>query len=196
MKSKIEIFVNGIVKENPVLKLTLGMCPVLAVTTSATNGIGMGLTTTFVLLSSNVMISALRNVIPKEVRNPIFCILFAIFATIAELLLFAYFPALAESLGIFIPLIVVNCILLARAEIFARRNSVTKSMFDALGMGLGFTLALTIIGAIREILGSGAIFNYSFIDTDGIIIFILPSGAFIVIGFMIALVRSFQKNKT
>jgi len=192
---KIKILTNGIIKENPILVLVLGMCPALAVTTSAFNGIGMGLATTFVLIFSNMMISALKNVIPSEVRIPIFCILFAIFATAVELLLFAYVPVLADSLGIFIPLIVVNCILLGRGESFARKNSVLDSILDGVGVGLGFTLSLTFIGSIREILGSGAIFDHHFINGDGILIFILPSGAFLVIGFLIALVRAIQLKK-
>jgi len=188
--SRIKILTNGIIKENPILILILGMCPALAVTTSAMNGLGMGLATTSVMVMSNMAISMLKNLIPSQVRIPIFCILFAIFATTVELLLFAYFPVLADNLGIFIPLIVVNCVILARAETFARRNSVFNSILDGLGMGLGFTLALFIVGSIREILGSGALFGYNFIEGDGILIFILPSGAFIVIGFLIALVRT------
>ena len=193
--SKLKILTHGLIKGNPVLVLVLGMCPSLAVTTSAFNGLGMGLATAFVLLFSNMAISMLRNVIPAQVRIPIFCILFAVFAIIVELLLFAYFPTLANNLGIFIPLIVVNCILLGRAEAFARKNSVFDSILDGLGVGLGFTLALTVIGAIREALGTGAILGHRFIDGDGILFFILPSGGFMVIGFLIALVKAVQTKK-
>jgi electron transport complex protein RnfE len=191
---KINILTDGIIKENPILVHILGMCPALAVTTTAINGIGMGLATTFVLVFSNIMISLFKNVIPTQVRIPIFCILFAVFSTIIELLLFAYVPSLADSLGIFIPLIVVNCILLGRAETFARKNSVFDSTLDGLGIGLGFTFALLIIGSIRELLGTGAIFDYHFIAGDGILIFILPTGGFIVIGFLIALVRTLHSD--
>jgi len=193
----VSIFTKGIVKENPNLVLILGMCPTLAVTTSAINAVGMGVATTFVLICSNVLISMLKKVTPTKVRIPIFIILIATFTTIVDLLLQAYFPALANSLGIFIPLIVVNCILLGRAESFACKNSVFHSLLDGMGMGLGFSISLFIIGAIREMLGNGAIFNHQFTHGSGIIIFILPAGAFLLIGFIIAFVNFFQtKNKT
>ena len=190
--SRIKILTNGIVKENPILILVLGMCPSLAVTTSAGNGLGMGLATTFVLLCSNMLVSALRNVIPNQVRIPIFIVLIATFTTIVDLLLQAHVPVLANSLGIFIPLIVVNCILLGRAEIFANKNSFFNAILDGVGMGLGFTLSLTIIGSIREILGNGTFFEHQLIAGKEILIFILPPGGFIIIGFLIAAVRFFQ----
>jgi len=194
--NRVEILTNGLLKENPVFVLVLGMCASLAVTTSAINGIGMGIATTLVLVCSNMLISMLKNVTPNKVRIPVFVVLIATFTTIVDLLLQAYVPALANSLGIFIPLIVVNCILLGRAEAFACRNSVFNSILDGTGMGLGFTLALFIIGSIREILGSGAIFDCKVIDSSGILIFVLPPGAFLVIGFLIAFIGFIQKRKT
>jgi len=195
MKSKVKILTNGIIKENPVLKLMLGMCPALAVTTTATNGVGMGLATTFVLLCSNLLISLFRNLIPDKIRIPVFIVLIATFVTLVDFFLQAHLPILAKGLGIFIPLIVVNCIILGRAETFAGKNPVYNSMLDGIGMGLGFTIALTVIGAIREILGSGALFMHPIVAGKEILIFILPPGAFIVIGFLIAIIRFFQ-NKT
>jgi electron transport complex protein RnfE len=193
--NRVKILTNGLLKENPNLVLILGMCPALAVTTSAGNGAGMGIATTFVLLCSNILISTLKNVIPNKVRIPIFIILIATFTTIVDLLLQAYVPVLANNLGIFIPLIVVNCILLGRAEAFAGKNSVLNSLLDGIGMGLGFTLSLTLIGTIREILGNGPIFEHQFIAGKEILIFILPPGAFIVIGFLIAVVNFFRDSR-
>ncbi|MBP5711017.1 MAG: electron transport complex subunit E [Bacteroidales bacterium] len=193
--SKLQILTKGIIKENPSLILVLGMCPTLGVTTSAENGIGMGIATTFVLLLSNIMISLVKGVIPDKVRIPSFIVIIATFVSIVDLLVQGFVPALAESLGLFIPLIVVNCIVLGRAEAFASKNGIFDSMLDGLGMGLGFTLSLFIIGACREILGSGAIFGHKFITGDGILIFVLAPGAFFVLGFVMALVRHIQNRK-
>ncbi len=195
MNNKLSILTKGLFKENPTLVLTLGMCPSLGVTTSAINGIGMGLATTFVLVMSNILISSLKNVIPNKVRIPSFIVIIATFVSIIDLLIQGYLPALAESLGLFIPLIVVNCIVLGRAEAFASKNNVFDSLLDGLGMGLGFTFALFIIGFCRELLGSGAIFNTKFIEGDGILIFVLAPGAFIVMGFIIAIVNYLQQKK-
>lgn len=193
--NKLKILFNGIIKENPIVVLVLGMCPSLAVTTSAFNGLGMGLATTFVLLMSNMLISSLKNFIPDSVRIPAFIVVIATFVSIVDLLLQSYVPALSESLGLFIQLIVVNCIVLGRAEAFACKNKVFDSMLDGLGMGLGFTLSLTIIGIIREFLGSGAFFGHQLFSGDGILIFVLAPGGFIVLGFLIALVRFIQRKK-
>ncbi len=193
--SKLQILTKGIIKENPSLILVLGMCPTLGVTTSAINGLGMGVATTFVLLLSNIMISLVKGVIPDKVRIPSFIVIIATFVSIVDLLVQGFVPALAESLGLFIPLIVVNCIVLGRAEAFASKNGIFDSMLDGLGMGLGFTLSLFIIGACRELLGSGAIFGHKFIAGDGILIFVLAPGAFFVLGFVMALVRHLQNRK-
>lgn len=195
MNSKLSILAKGLFKENPTLVLILGMCPALGVTTSAINGIGMGLATTFVLVMSNVLISSLKNVIPNKVRIPSFIVIIATFVSIIDLLIQGYLPALAESLGLFIPLIVVNCIVLGRAEAFASKNNVLHSLLDGLGMGLGFTFALFLIGFCRELLGSGAILNTKFIEGDGILVFVLAPGAFIVMGFIIAIVNYIQQKK-
>lgn len=195
MNSKLSILAKGLFKENPTLVLILGMCPALGVTTSAINGIGMGLATTFVLVMSNVLISSLKNVIPNKVRIPSFIVIIATFVSIIDLLIQGYLPALAESLGLFIPLIVVNCIVLGRAEAFASKNNVFHSLLDGLGMGLGFTFALFLIGFCRELLGSGAILNTKFIEGDGILVFVLAPGAFIVMGFIIAIVNYIQQKK-
>ena len=192
--SKIKILTNGFIKENPVLVLLLGLCPTLAVTTSAINAIGMGLATTFVLIMSNTIISLLKNIIPNEVRIPAFIVVIATFVSIVDLVLQAYIPALAASLGLFIPLIVVNCIVLGRAEAFASKNSVLKSLLDGVGMGIGFTFALFIIGSIRELLGNGGIFDFKFVNGYEILIFVLAPGAFIVLGFVIAIVKLIQKK--
>ena len=193
--SKLNLITRGLVKENPVLILVLGLCPSLAVTTSAINGIGMGLATTFVLICSNTLISMLKNVTPSTVRIPVFIVVIATFVSIVDLLIQGYVPALADSLGLFIPLIVVNCIVLGRAEAFACKNKIFDSLLDGLGMGLGFTLALCIIGSIREILGSGSIFGFKFMENSEILIFVLAPGAFFVIGFIIAAVRFFSNKK-
>lgn len=192
--NQLQNFTKGFFKENPILVLVLGTCPTLATTSSALNGLGMGIATTFVLLGSNVVISLLSGVIPDKVRIPAFIVIIASFVTIVDLVMQAYVPALYETLGIFIPLIVVNCIVLGRAEAFASKNSVLSSFLDGLGMGLGFTMALGIMGAIREVIGSGSIFGYKFISGDGILVFILAPGAFLVLGYMIALINRFKKT--
>lgn len=183
---------DGLIKNNPTFVLMLGMCPTLGTTTSAINGLGMGLAATFVLICSNVVISLLKSVIPDKVRIPAFIVVIASFVTILEFLMKAYTPALYASLGLFIPLIVVNCIILGRAEAFAAKNNPIKSMFDGIGTGLGFTVALTILGAIREMLGSGSIFGTKFIEGDGMLMFVLAPGAFIVLGFLVAISKKLQ----
>lgn len=192
----MKILTKGLLKENPAFVLVLGMCPSLAVTTSAINALGMGLATTFVLLMSNMLISLLKNVIPNKVRIPAYIVVIATFVTIVDLVLKGFVPPLAESLGLFIPLIVVNCIVLGRAEAFASKNSVLDSVLDGIGMGLGFTLALFVIGSIREILGSGSFLGLSipFMKGNEILVFVLAPGAFIVLGFVMALVRRIQNK--
>jgi Na+-translocating ferredoxin:NAD+ oxidoreductase subunit E len=185
---------KGLIRENPILVLVLGTCPTLATTSSALNGLGMGLATTFVLIGSNVVISLLANVIPDKVRIPAFVVVIASFVTVVDLMMQAFVPSLYEKLGIFIPLIVVNCIVLGRAEAFASKNNVLSSLIDGIGMGIGFTLALGILGSFREILGSGAIFGHKFISGDGILVFILAPGAFIALGYMIAVVNRIKKS--
>ena len=187
-------FTKGFINENPILVLVLGTCPTLATTSSSLNGLGMGIATTFVLIGSNVVISLLSNLIPDKVRIPAFVVIIASFVTIVDLLMQAYVPSLYDKLGIFIPLIVVNCIVLGRAEAYASKNGVWSSFIDGFGMGLGFTLALGILGAFREIAGSGSIFGYKFITGDGILVFILAPGAFIALGYMIALVNKIKKT--
>ena len=191
--SNLKIFSKGFFKENPILVLLLGMCPTLATTSSAINGLGMGIATTFVLTSSNVVISLLAGFIPDKVRIPSFIVVIASFVTIVDLVMQAYVPDLYETLGIFIPLIVVNCIVLARAEAFASKNRLLPSLLDGAGMGLGFTMALGILGSIREILGNGSIFNYKLIKGDAILVFILAPGAFIALGYLIALINKIRK---
>lgn len=196
MNSAKERLINGIVKENPTFVLMLGMCPTLAVTVSAINGLGMGLTTTVVLALSNVFISLLRKVIPDKVRIPAFIVIIASFVTIVQLLLQAYIPFLYSALGIYIPLIVVNCIILGRAEAYASKNPVIPSFFDGLGMGLGFTVALTCIGAVREILGEGAVFGYHFMPDfyEPIKIMVLAPGAFFVLAALTAIQNKVKIN--
>lgn len=194
VNSNLKTLLNGIIKENPIFVIMLGMCPTLGTTSSAINGLGMGLATTFVLLSSNVVISMLKNIIPDNVRIPAFVVVIAAFVTLVEMVMQAYVPALYESLGLFIPLIVVNCIVLGRAEAFAAKNTVVKSFFDGLGMGLGFTLALTLLGTTRELLGTGKVFNVTiFPENYGMLLFVLAPGAFIALAYMIAI---FNKLKT
>jgi electron transport complex protein RnfE len=189
-------FTKGFLRENPILVLLLGTCPTLAVTSSAVNGLGMGLATTFVLFMSNVFISVVKDFVPDKVRIPAFVVVIASFVTIVDLLMQAYTPSLSNQLGIFIPLIVVNCIVLGRAEAFACKNNIFSSFIDGLGMGLGFTLALVVMGSIREMLGAGAIFGYKFINetADGILVFILAPGAFITLGFIIAILKKINKT--
>ena len=193
----IENLTRGIIKENPTLVMMLGMCPTLGVTTSAINGLGMGLATLFVLLLCNILISLIKNVIPNSVRIPCYIVVAATFATLADLLMAAYTPALHEQLGIFIPLIAVNCIILGRAEAFASKNTVWQSVLDAVGMGIGFTLALLILGVVREILGAGSIFNYSFVgeDANTVLLFIMPPGAFLVLAGLIAVANKLRGAK-
>lgn len=189
METKInqsENFLKGILRDNPVFGILLGLCPTLGVTTSAINGIGMGVATAIVLVMSNIVISLVKNVIPDKVRIPAFIVIIAAFVTVVDLLMAGYAPALHEQLGLFIPLIVVNCIVLGRAEAFASRNDVFSSMIDGLGMGIGFTLALTLLGFIRELLGNLSVFGFKLFDADGMIIFILAPGAFITLAFIIA----------
>jgi len=187
-----KVFMNGIIKENPTFRLVLGMCPTLALSTAAVNGIGMGLATTFVLVGSNVFVSLLKNFIPDRVRIPAFVIIIASFVTIVELVMKAYVPSLYEALGIYIPLIVVNCIILARAEAFASKNGVVASAVDGLGMGLGFTLALTLLAAIRELIGNGSIFGMQLMGAgyQPVLIFILAPGGFFTLGLILALMNS------
>jgi Na+-translocating ferredoxin:NAD+ oxidoreductase subunit E len=193
----LKVFTNGIVKENPTLRLVLGMCPTLAVTTSAENGIGMGIAATVVLLGSNTVISILRKFIPDRVRIPSFITVIAGFVTIVQLVLKAYLPSLDKALGIFIPLIVVNCIILARAEIFASKNAVHLSILDALGMGLGFTLSLFIIGTVREIIGNGTFFGVVLTRDlfDPAVIMLLPPGGFLTFGIIMAVMNKLTDIK-
>jgi len=191
--NQMQNFTKGFIRNNPVLVLLLGMCPTLGVTTSAINGLGMGLATTFVLVMANVVISLIKNLIPDKVRIPSFIVVIASFVTVVDLVMAGFAPALHEQLGLFIPLIVVNCIVLGRAEAFASRNDVFSSLIDGLGMGLGFTFALTLLGGIREILGSGALFGFKFIPGDAILVFVLAPGAFIALGYLIALINKMRK---
>lgn len=188
-------FSKGLLKENAVFALFLGLCPTLGVTTSAINGMGMGLATTFVLVMSNLVISLVKNLIPDKVRIPSFIVIIATFVTVVELVMKGYVPVLFDALGLFIPLIVVNCIVLGRAEAFASKNTPWSALVDGMGMGLGFTLALTILGGVREVLGSGAIFGMKLIGGDGLLLFILPPGAFIALGYLIVL-ANMLKEKT
>ena len=193
--SNLSIFLNGFIKENPILVLILGTCPTLATTSSAANGLGMGLATTFVLLGSNVVISLIKSLIPDKVRIPAYVVVIATFVSVVEMVMQAYVPVLYESLGIFIPLIVVNCIVLGRAEAFASKNTVGKSALDGLGMGLGFAMALAVLGSIREILGTGKVFGQAlYPDSYGMLIFVLAPGAFIALGYLIAVVNKLKKN--
>ena len=187
--SKIQILTKGLIKENPTFVLLLGMCPTLGTTSSAMNGLGMGVATMFVLIVTNVMISMLKNVIPDKVRIPAYVVVIAAVVTVLQLFMEAYVPALYNTLGVFIPLIVVNCIILGRAEAFASKNSMMDSALDGIGIGLGFTGALTLLGALREMLGTGAIFGHKFITGDGILIFVLAPGAFIALGYLIAVFK-------
>ncbi|MCD4780938.1 MAG: electron transport complex subunit E [Candidatus Omnitrophica bacterium] len=193
--NQMDNFKKGFFKENPVFTLLLGLCPTLGVTTSAVNGLGMGLATTFVLVMANAVISLIKDIIPDKVRIPSFIVIIASFVTIVDLVMAAYLPALHSQLGLFIPLIVVNCIILGRAEAFASRHNFVASVVDGLGMGLGFTMAVTLLGGIREILGSGAILGHKFIERDGMLIFVLAPGAFIALGYLIAIVNKINAMK-
>ena len=193
--NKLQIIITGIVKENPTFVLLLGMCPTLGTTTSAINGMGMGLATMVVLMCSNAVISLVKNLIPDMVRIPSFIVIIATFVTVLEMLMKAYVPALYASLGLFIPLIVVNCIVLGRAESFAAKNTPLASLCDGLGIGFGFTLALTLLGAVRELLGSGKIFGMPLWGEDyGVLAFVLAPGAFIVLAYLIVIVNKLTKK--
>ena len=194
--SNLKYFTNGLLNENPLFVLVLGTCPALAVTTAALNGVGMGAATTFVLVCSNMLIALLKNLIPNKVRIVAFILIIASFVTIVDLVMKAFTPDLYKTLGIFIPLIVVNCIILGRAEAFAQKNTVLRSVLDGLGMGIGFTLALTIMGGIREILGNGSIFDIRLVTQDArtILLFILPPGAFLTFGYLIAIMNSVKRK--
>ena len=189
-------FKRGIIDENAVFVLLLGMCPVLGVTSTAVDGLGMGIATTAVLICSNIAIAMLKNIIPDKVRIPVFIVIIASFVTIVELFMEAYVPDLFESLGLFIPLIVVNCIILGRAEAFASKNSISSSIIDGIVMGTGFTFALLVLSSVREILGNGSIFNYRLVseNSDTILFFILQPGAFVALGFLIAIFNKFLKK--
>ncbi len=194
MSKALNTFTNGLLRENPTFVLVLGMCPTLATTTSAVNGMSMGLATMFVLVCSNVVISILRNLIPDKVHIPAYIVVIASFVTMVQLLMQAYVPAIYETLGLFIPLIVVNCIVLGRAEAFAAKNNVGLSLLDGLGMGLGFTIALTILGAVRELLGTGMFFGQLvYPDNYGMLIFVLAPGAFIALAYLMALVNKLRR---
>lgn len=187
-------FTKGFFKDNPVFVMLLGLCPALAVTSSAINGLGMGLATTFVLVCANLVISLIKNQIPNKVRIPTFIVVIASFVTIVDLMMAGFAPAIHEQLGIFIPLIVVNCLVLGRAEAFGSRNKPLAALVDGLGMGLGFAMALTMLGAVRELFGNFSFFDYKFIDADGILVFILPPGAFIALGFLTAFINKMTKK--
>lgn len=192
---QLKNFSKGFIKENPVFVLLLGMCPTLGVTSSAINGLGMGLATTFVLVMSNLVVSIIKSQIPDKVRIPSFIVIIAAFVTIVQLAMQAYLPALFKSLGIFIPLIVVNCIVLGRAEAFASKNTLISAIIDGLGMGLGFSFALTLLGGVREILGSGKLFDITIYSENYVtLLFVLAPGAFIVLGYLIAVINQIRKN--
>lgn len=191
--NQLKNFTKGFIVENPVFVLLLGLCPTLGVTTSAINGLGMGLATTFVLVMSNLVVSIVRDLIPDKVRIPSFIIIIASFVTIVELVMQAYLPGLFDALGLFIPLIVVNCIVLGRAEAFASKNNIGSSIIDGLGMGLGFSFALTLLGGVRELLGAGAIFGFDMLEGDLMLVFILAPGAFIALGYLVAIINKFNK---
>ena len=192
-----QVFVNGILNENPTFRLVLGTCPTLAVTTSAINGFGMGLSVTFVLLCSNIVVSLLRKVIPNQVRIPAFIVVIATFVTMLKLLLQAYIPSLYDSLGLFLPLIVVNCIILARAEAFASKNPVIDSAVDGLGMGIGFTIALTLIGCVRELIGNGSLFGINILggSYEPMLILVLASGGFLTYGILLGIINAITNHR-
>lgn len=191
--NKFKLITKGFVKDNPTFMLLLGMCPTLATTTSAINGMSMGLATTFVLILSNIAISAIAGFIPDKVRIPSYIVVIATFVTLLQFVMQAYVPDIYETLGLFIPLIVVNCIVLGRAEAFANKNTVVDSALDGIGVGLGFTLSLTVLGMVREALGAGSIFGWSFLPegTDGVLIFVLAPGAFMALAYLLVLFRKF-----
>lgn len=192
--TKLQLITKGLVKDNPTFVLILGMCPTLATTSSAINGLSMGLATLFVLILSNIVISAIAPAVPDKVHIPVYIVVIATFVTVLQLLMQAYVPAVYATLGLFIPLIVVNCIVLGRAEAFANKNGIIDSALDGLGVGLGFTVSLTVIGLVREILGNGSVFGFKFIAGDGILAFIMAPGAFLVLGYLMVLFNKFLKN--
>lgn len=192
--SKLGLITKGIVKDNPTFVLVLGMCPTLATTTSAMNGLEMGLATMFVLILSNIVISMIAPMVPDKVHIPVYIVVIATFVTVLQLVMQAFLPSVYTTLGLFIPLIVVNCIVLGRAEAFANKNGVLDSALDGIGIGLGFTISLTVIGVVREILGSGAIFGWKFLPGDGILAFVLAPGAFIVLGYLMSLFNTYLKK--
>ena len=192
--NNLKVLMNGIIKENPTFVLLLGMCPTLGTTSSAINGMSMGLATMFVLICSNMVISAIKNLIPDMVRIPSYIVVIASFVTLLQMVMQAFVPHLYATLGLFIPLIVVNCVVLGRAEAFAAKNNPLASLFDGIGMGLGFTLGLTLLGAMRELLGTGKIFGLTFFGEEyGMLLFVLAPGAFIALGYLIALVNKLKK---
>lgn len=194
MNNNIKILLNGIIKENPTFVLVLGMCPTLGTTSSAINGMSMGLATTFVLILSNAIIAAIKKLVPDMVRIPSYIVIIASLVTILQMVMQAYVPAIYATLGLFIPLIVVNCIILGRAEAFAAKNGVVPSIFDGIGIGLGFTLALTLLGAVREFLGAGTLFNITLQGENyGMLMFVLAPGAFIALAYLIAIVNKLRK---
>ena len=195
MSNKFSLVTDGLIKNNPTFVLVLGMCPTLATTTSALNGLEMGLATLFVLVLSNIAISLVAPAVPDKVRIPVYIVVIATFVTVLQLLMQAYVPSVYDTLGLFIPLIVVNCIVLGRAEAFANKNSVGASALDGLGVGLGFTLSLTVIGVVREILGSGSVFGWKFIPGDGILAFVMAPGAFIALGYLMVLFNKYLAKK-
>lgn len=192
--TKLQLITKGLVKDNPTFVLILGMCPTLATTSSAINGLSMGLATLFVLILSNIVISAIAPAVPDKVHIPVYIVVIATFVTVLQLLMQAYVPAVYATLGLFIPLIVVNCIVLGRAEAFANKNGIIDSALDGLGVGLGFMVSLTVIGLVREILGNGSVFGFKFIDGDGILAFIMAPGAFLVLGYLMVLFNKFLKK--
>ena len=194
MSNKLKLITDGLVKNNPTFVLILGMCPTLATTTSAVNGLSMGLATLFVLVLSNIVISAIARFIPDKVHIPAYIVVIATFVTLVQFLMQAYTPAVYETLGLFIPLIVVNCIVLGRAEAFASKNGVWDSALDGIGVGLGFTCSLTVLGAVREILGSGSIFGWNFLGGDGMLAFVMAPGAFLCLGYLMVLFNKFLKK--
>ena len=195
MNSKLQLIVKGLVKDNPTFVLILGMCPTLATTTSAMNGLSMGLATLFVLVLSNMAISAIAPIVPDKVHIPVYIVVIATFVTLLQFLMQAFVPSVYATLGLFIPLIVVNCIVLGRAEAFANKNGIFDSALDGVGVGLGFTLSLTVIGMVREILGSGSVFGWKFIAGDGMLAFVMAPGAFLVLGYLMVLFNKFLAKK-
>ena len=195
MNSKLQLIVKGLVKDNPTFVLILGMCPTLATTTSAMNVLSMGLATLFVLVLSNMAISAIAPVVPDKVHIPVYIVVIATFVTLLQFLMQAFVPSVYATLGLFIPLIVVNCIVLGRAEAFANKNGIFDSALDGVGVGLGFTLSLTVIGMVREILGSGSVFGWKFIAGDGMLAFVMAPGAFLVLGYLMVLFNKFLAKK-